>query len=192
MMHQRFQFSSSSLLAVMLSMAFVLAAYERGEHLLGRGIGLMYALVAVLISVLFARLLPRHPRPKKQFMLLVLFTILVSSALAYPTSVNPNIQHFVNRETAIRNAREELDRLFTEEVAYRELGYSIPHRKMMNIQIYGSVPCESDLVRLRSTLLNQGRFVDQGAVHCHWRIHVLETSLTYIGSDDNELFAIKE
>jgi hypothetical protein len=178
-----FQFTTASMLLAISFIAFILAAYCRGAYLLGQGAGLTYAVVASLITVLFCRTLYRSPLPKLRLVVLVLFTIPVSLAFAFPTYVNPDVQHFVNKETTDRNARRELATLFASDSAFRELGVSTTHLKVVNVEIYGAVPTKSDLERLRSTVLGQCKFVD----HCfvHWRVHVRENSTTYTALGDD-------
>jgi hypothetical protein len=183
----RFQFTSASMLVAIFFIAFILAAYGRGAYLLGQGVGFTYAVVASLISVLFFRALSQSPLPKLRLVMLLLLTTSVSLAFAFPTYVNPDVQHFVDKEATDRNARRELATLFSNDSAFRELGVSTTHLKVVNVEIHGTVPSRSDLERLRSKVLGQCQFVDRGFVH--WRVHVREDSTTYTGLDDEEFDA---
>lgn len=170
MSYPRFQFTTASLVLAIFFISFILAAYCRGDHLLGQSAGVTYAIVASLITMLFFRELSQSPLPKIRLLVLVLFTIPVSLAFAFPTYVNPDVQHFVNKETVDRRARRQLAMLFENDTAFRELGVSTTHLKVVCVEIHGTIPTESDLDRLRSQVLNHCQFVD----HCfvHWRIHV--------------------
>ena len=162
--------------------AYILAAYCRGNHLLGSEVGISYAVVATLITILILRALSQSPLPTFRLVFLALFAIPVSLAFAFPTYLNSDVQHFVNKQTTDRNARGELATLFASDSAFRNLGVSTTHLKVVNVEIHGTVPTKPDLDRLRSQVLDQCQFVD----HCfvHWRIHVRDESKTYTGLDD--------
>ena len=175
------------MLIAVFFVAFILAAYCRGNYLLGQGVGITYSIVATMISILLFRTIFQSPLPRIRLIALVLFTIPVSLAFAFPAFVNPNVQHFVNKEALDRNARSELATLFDANPAFRDLGVTTTHLKVVNIEIHGAVSTKSELDQLRSQVLNQCQF----AGHCfvHYRIHVRENSTTYTALGDGDFEA---
>ena len=175
------------MLLAIFFIALILAAYGRGDYLLGRGAGIAYAFVALLITMLFYSTLSQSPLPKVRLVVLVLFAVPVALAFAFPTYVNPDVQYSVDKEATDRNARNELATLFAKDTAFRELGVSTIQLKVVNVEIHGVVPTRSDLDRLRSQVLSQCDFVE----HCfvHWRIHVRENATTYTGFDKDAFVA---
>lgn len=165
--------------------SFVLAAYSRGNFLLGRGTGIVYAFVATLIVVLFIRALAQSPVSKLRLVCLILFALVVSIAFAFPALLNSDIQHFINKQTADRTARAELSRVFGADAAFRDLSVSTIHLKAVNVTIHGEVPMKTDLDRLRSQVLDHCSFVDKCGLN--WRIRVRDESQTYTGQDREPL-----
>ncbi|MBM4077864.1 MAG: hypothetical protein FJ267_19720, partial [Planctomycetes bacterium] len=149
MNNRRFQFTTASMLLAIFFIAFIIAAYCRGDYLLGQRAGFTYAVVASLITFLFYSALSQSPLPKSRLVVLVLFTVPVSLVFAFPTYIKPDLQYSVNKEARARNARRELASVFANDSAFRELGVSITHLKVVNVEIHGTVPTKSDLERLR-------------------------------------------
>lgn len=178
----RLKFTIRSLLLAVFFLAYILAGYCRGNDLLGRGFGFKYAIVASLLTVLILRALSQTPLPKLRLVLLLLFSIPVSLAFAFPTYVNPDFQHFVSKARIDRDARRELATLFASDPAYLDLGVSTTHSKIVSVEIYGSVQTKSDLDRLRSQVLSDCQFVESCSFH--WRVHVRKKSRTYVGLKD--------
>lgn len=172
MMFKHFQFSTKSLLVGVFFVAYILAAYGRGNYLLGAGI--MYAIIAALIALLFLRTLLQSPLPKFRFAFLVLFATLVSLAFAFPMYLNPDVQYFVNDRATERNARNELAMVFAGDAAFRDLAVSTTRRKIVNVEIRGTVPTTSALNRLQSHLNERCQFMDDCLVH--WEVEVRDKS----------------
>ena len=62
MKDMQLRFTTRTMLAAVFFICYILAAFVRGSHLLGAGAGLMYAFVAILVSILFIRCVLRNRR----------------------------------------------------------------------------------------------------------------------------------
>lgn len=179
----RLRFSLSSLLIGMAFIAFVLAAFLRGNYLLGTGAAITYALVALMLIALFARAIRETPVPKIRLVFLILFSIPVCVAFAFPTYFNSNVQVFVDEQTEDRVARNELHAVFAEDPAFSDLSISTTHLKIVNVEISGTVRNKTDLDRLQQIVFERCRFIE----HCfvHWRIRVRQDSKMYVARNDD-------
>ena len=179
----RLRFSLLSLLIGMAFVALVLAAYSRGIYLLGTNAGIAYAAVALMIFGLFASAIKETPVPKYRLLLLTLFSIPVCFAFAFPTYINSDVQIFVDKQTEDRVARKELQVVFAEDPAFSDLSISTTHLKIVNVEIYGTVPNKTDLDRVQRRVFERCGFVE----HCfvHWRIRVRNDSTVYVARNDD-------
>jgi hypothetical protein len=144
------RFSLSSVLLGIAFIAVILAAYCRGNYLLGMGVGITYAIVASLIVLLAVRALRQTPVPKMRIALLVLFAVPVGFALAFPAHINPDVQVFINKQTVDRNARSELTAIFATDPAFSDFGISTTHLKCINVEVHGSVPTKEGANSVRN------------------------------------------
>jgi hypothetical protein len=139
--------------------------------------GIMYAVIATSIALLFVRRLSQTPLRRLHVCLLSAFAIPVSLALAFPVSLNSDNQYFVNKQTEDRNARRELTKLFATDPAFRDIRVTTSYLKLLDVGIHSSVPTKPDLERLRTRLAAECDFVQACYVHLH--IYVLDESRTY-------------
>lgn len=175
-----FRFSIRTMLLALFFLSYVLAAYTRGDYLLGRGAGVMYAVVASVLAVLFYRALSDNRTSKLTFGVLIVVTVLASAAFAFPSYLNPDMQHFVNAQAEERNARQELAELLASDPAFSDLGVTMTQLKILNVEIQGSVPTDSDLERLRSGVLDKCDFVRYSYIH--WKVEVRDSGKVFSGS----------
>src|SRR5437764_2100047 len=124
-----------------LGAAVVVAAYLRGDYLLGWDCGLVYAGIAAGLLSLLARslVLTERPSPLRAAAIAAL-SLPLPYALAYPASINPGVQHFIDKQATDRAARAELAAVFASDPAYRDLSVSTVHVKVVNVTIRGSLP----------------------------------------------------
>ena len=165
------------MLTTVFFIAIMLAAYSRGNYLLGVIHGLVYAMVAACAAAILWGMISQSPVPKLRLSLLILIVIPIALIFAFPTYFNPQLQHFVDKQATARNARAELNKLFGSDPAFSDLGVLTIKLKAVGIEIYGSVPIKSDLDRLRMQILDQCQCVDDCIVHLS--IHVCDESQTY-------------
>lgn len=167
----------------MAFIALVLAAFSRGNYLLGTGVGITYAVVALMIILLITRAIRETPVPKLRLAFLVLFSIPVCLAFAFPTYINSDVQIFVDKQTDDRDARNELNAIFAEDPAFSNLSISTTHLKIVNVEIYGTVSNNTDLDRIQQLVYERCGFVE----HCfiHWRIRVRSDSTMYVARNDD-------
>ena len=179
----RLRFSLLSVLLGMAFIAFVLAAFSRGNYLLGTSAGITYAVVALMIIAMFARAIRETPVRKLRLAFLILFSIPVCLAFAFPAYINSDVQIFVDKQTEGRVARNELHAVFAEDPAFSDLSISTAHLKIVNVEIFGTVPNRMDRDRLQQLVFDRCGFVE----HCfvHWRIRVRNDSTMYIAMNDD-------
>lgn len=176
----------AQLLVAAAGIALVAIAFLRGNYLLGLDCGVAYAAVTFGLLWLFAGPFYLTGRPSPARMLSVaIVSLALAFVMAYPASVNPDLQHFIDKRTTDRAARKELAAVFASDPAYGNLSVSTVHFKDVNVTIQGSLPDQSTLDRLRSRIAEECSFVN----HCtlHWDVTFRDTAKRIEGLD-NELF----
>lgn len=144
--------------AVLLTFAAVLTtvAFLRGHYLLGVAGGLSYAVITACILWLFARYLTQARRPSPlQVVALFALSLPIGFVLACPTSVSPDLQHFIDKQATDRAARRELAVVFASDPSYGDLSVSTTHLKVVNVTIRGSLSTRTDLDRLRGRIITE-------------------------------------
>jgi hypothetical protein len=105
--------------------------------------------------------------------------------MAYPTSISPAVQHYIDNVAIDRSARTELAALFASDDTFDDLSVWTRQLKVLNVTIHGSLNNRSDLDRLRERIGSECNVVR----HCpvHWKVR-LRTSAERIEGLDSELF----
>ncbi len=180
---QRLRFSLLSQLLGLASIAFVISAFSRGNYLINTGVGTTYAVVALLIVVLIASAIRETPFPKLRLTFFVLFSILVCLAFAFPMYISFDLRSLVETKSKARDARNQLHAVFSEDSAFANLSFSTTHRKIVYVEISGTVPNRADLDRVKQTVYERCDFVE----HCFvkWRIRVRSDLRMYIAKNDD-------
>lgn len=166
----KMRFSLSTLLISFAFISAILGAYFRGNYLMGTGAGFIYSFVAFLIVLLAISSLNKTPLPRFRIAFLVLFALLVGFALSFPTYFNSDLQIQINRQHEERSAREELNSILSDDLAFSDLETTTYSRKMLCVEIHGTVPTKNDLERLKNTVTSQCDFVEHSYVD--WRVNV--------------------
>ena len=177
------RFSLSSLLIAMTFIAVVIAAFSRGNYLLGTGVGIIYAVVATMVLMMIAREFRETPLPKLRLVFLVLIAIPVCLAFAFPAYINSDIQIFVDKQADDRDARNELHAIFATDPGFSDLSISTTHLKIVNVEIYGTVPSKNDLDRIKKLVFERCTFTER--CFLHWRLRVQNDSTTYVAQNDD-------
>lgn len=160
------------LLALGFGAVFVMGAYLRGEFLLGRRAGVVYALVAILATGLILRAAVARPLQAQQLMSRCVFTFLVSLAFAFPTVLNRDLQHFVDLQATNRAIRSELKSVFAADKAFGNLAIETTQRKCVCVTVSGSVASAADFDRLRTCVSSECPSVEK--VLIHWEVSIGE------------------
>lgn len=181
-MRPHLRFTMGSLLFVIFQIAFVCAAYTRGNFLFGARAGVGYAFVAILIDALVYIILFRSQISKIKLAILLLFVLPVTVHFAFPTLLDPDAKYFIADQAMDRNAQSELKKLFASDPAFAELAVSTTHRKVVWFDIHGSIQSQADLDRLRTRVLGVLPSVDPHFIH--FEVHVREDSRTFAGSGE--------
>lgn len=160
------------LLALGGAAVFVTGAYVRGEFLLGRRAGIVYALVAILATGMILRSAVARPFQAQRLMSRCVFTFLVSLAFAFPTVLNRDLQHFVDLQATNRAIRSELKSVFAADKAFGDLAIETTQRKCVCVTVSGSVASAADFDRLRTRVSSECPSIDK--VLIHWEVSIGE------------------
>jgi hypothetical protein len=182
---QSIRFSLTAMLLAVALLAVIIAAFVRGNQLLGVGVGVIYAIVALMMALITIRALLQRPLPKIRIAVHALFAIPVAFAFAFPASINPDVQIFVDKLALERTARSELAVVFNSDSAFASVYVSVVQFKCVNVNISGSVQTKRDLLRLQSRILENCQSIDRCCVN--WRIYVADDSIFYAARDDETL-----
>ena len=157
--------------AGMVGAVVAISAYLRGEYLLGSGYGLTCALASVGLLWLVVRSFPVAGRPSRIRVLAVgILSLVIGYALAYPASVNPDMQHFIDMQAIERAARAELTAVFTADPAFGNLIISTGHRKVVGVEVSGSLAYRVDFDRLRRRIAAECPTLSRCVLH--WKIQL--------------------
>jgi hypothetical protein len=167
---QKLRFSLSTMLISIAFVSAILGAFCRGNYLMGPGAGFIYAFVAFLIVLLTISSLNTKPLPRFRIASLLVFAVFVGFAFSFPTYFNSDFQYQINRQHEERSAREELNSILSDDPAFSELDVATYHRKILCVEIHGTVPTKEDLDRLMKTVTNQCDFIEHSYVD--WRVSV--------------------
>jgi hypothetical protein len=160
----------------------VVAAFLRGNYLLGVGCGVVYAAIAIALVWLLARSRTTAGRVSvPRATLVALFALPVGYAMAFPASINPDVQVFIDKQATDRRARAELAIVFASDPAYSGLSVSSVHLKVVNLTIQGSLSTRADLDRLRSRI--GGECPALGECFLHWDVTLRDTGRRVDGLD---------
>ena len=147
---------SASALYVAAGASAVVAVFLRGNYLLGFGCGAVYVVIALAILWLLAR--SRTPTGGVSVMragFVVAFALPVGYAMAFPASINPDVQLFIDDQATDRRVRAQLAAVFASDPVYHDLSVSSVHRKGIIITVRGSLRTRTDLEQLRSRLAEE-------------------------------------
>jgi hypothetical protein len=130
--------------------ALCVAVFFRGSYLLGTDCGVMYAAITLGIMLLLAR-----SRTPVRAAVVAALSLPAGFAMAWPASINRDVQHFINLHAIDRAARTELAVVFASDPAYQHLSTSSVRLKVINVTIQGSLGTHSDLDQLRSRIVRE-------------------------------------
>lgn len=167
-----------SFLAKVASVALCVAAFLRGNYLLGPSCGVTYA--AISVGLLW--LLVGSRTPVRGAAVAVL-SLAAGGMMAFPASINPSMQYFIDKQAADRVARTELAAVFGSDPAFRELSTSSVQLKVVNVTIRGSLDTRSDLNRLRSRIAAECPTL--GGCFLHWDLIFRDSGQRLSGLDRN-------
>lgn len=169
-----------------LTIAAVVVAFLRGNHLFGVTVGVVYASGAAGLVWLLARTLTSTDRVSVlRVVLWTLFALPVALAMAFPAFFNEDVQGGIDQQATDRLVRAELAAMFASDPAYADLSVSSVHRKVVCITVRGSVNTRADVERLRSRITKASQAIDRCVLR--WDVTLRDTGKRVDGSDQ-ELF----
>jgi hypothetical protein len=136
--------TSRAVVWVPLAAGLGVAACLRGGQMFGPLTGVVYGAAALL----FVRLLARC-RPPVRAALLSVAALPVGYVLAFPTTVNPDVQVAIDKQAADRAAHRELGAVFVSDPAFRRLSVRTEHLIVDNVLFRGRLPSRAEFRRLR-------------------------------------------
>jgi hypothetical protein len=176
-----------------VGIALSAVAFLRGNYLLGTAWGVLYAATTLGLLWLLARSLASgRSLLLVRVALATALSLAVGFMMAWPASVNPDVQHFIDKQAVDRAARADLATVFASDPAYRGLSVSTFHLKPVNVTVRGTLGTRSDLDRLRARIVAECPALTRGGCVLHWdvtvrdpaqRIHGLDSELFGAGGD---------
>lgn len=118
---------------------FTIAAFTRGNYLLGQVAGIAYALVAFGISIFVTSELSQRSAATGHRTLCIAATVLVSLALSFPAFISSDIQISLEKQAIDRATRADLNSLFASDPRYSDLSLKTRHLKLVVVTVSGVV-----------------------------------------------------
>ena len=142
-MHRNTMQSTSKLTVATVGIALTIA-FLRGSFLLDFACGVGYCLITIGLFLLFVRSLTfEKKRSPMRALAVVILSVPIVYIMAFPGWINPEVQIFIDDQLTDRNARAELNSVFTTDPAFDELSFSIKHFKVVHVTISGSLPIDA-------------------------------------------------
>lgn len=155
---------------------FTIAAFARGNYLLGQVAGISYTLVAFAIAIFVASELSRTAEPKGHRTLCIAAAVLVSLALSFPAFISSDIQISLEKQAIDRAVRADLNSLFASDPQYSDLSLKTRHLKLVVVTVSGVV----ENTNIIETLANRLKVVSvqHPMVIVEWELTCRDTSIT--------------
>jgi hypothetical protein len=170
--------------------ALTVCAFLCGSYLLGSMGGITYTLVVGGLAFLFARSSRRSGKLARiQMVAVALLAAPIGYVLAFPASLNPDLQHFIDKQATDRSVRAELKSVLKSDPAFCELSISTAHAKIVNVTIHGALPTREDMQRLRKRIANECPTLKLCALH--WNVRQRGTN-EHIHGLDRDLFPLSD
>ncbi len=141
-------------LHVVVGLLLAIAAYCRGQYLLGFPAGILYGIVVFGVVWLLARSVHRKPLSVQAVVFALILTPIVS-ILAFPATINPDVRHFIRKQETDRTLRAEIDRVIHSHPDFGELSVKTTHLKVVNITIKGTFRDHNALRQFRHRILSE-------------------------------------
>lgn len=167
---------------VAVGLVLISAAFLRGSFLLGVEYGIICVLITIGLLWLFLRTFKRGEKASLvRVVAIVIFSVPIGFAMAFPASIDSDVQFSIDQQTTDRAARAELTRVFSNDPAFAGLSISIEHLKVVNVTISGELPRHADLERLRGRIANECPTL----LHCtlQWSVTLHDTQQKFDGLD---------
>ncbi len=164
--------------------ALVVLAFLRGNYLLGLRYGVACAAIVVAILWLLAR--SRTARGSVAFVragFVLACAVPLGYAIAFPASLNSDVQVFIDDQATNRMVRHELAAVFACDPAYRELSVSSVRLKSVIFTVHGSLGTRADLERLRHRIAQECQTVRLGFLR--WDVYLRDTREKVSGLDED-------
>lgn len=153
---KRSVFRTNALLFLGTASVLCIAAFLRGNYLLGPWYASLYVVVTLGLLWLLFRSFTHTSRPSLARLSLVLVSCLLAGfAMAFPAAINPDMQVFIDHEASARTARAELAKVFAADLAFGDLSANSVVLRAVTITVQGSLAKRADFDRLRSRVVEE-------------------------------------
>lgn len=151
------RFTLTTLLTIVFLICFVFAAFDRGDYLFGRGVGVLYTIFAFVISWLVLHSMLSQPFSRSNLTMVVFVSSVFSLACAFPTVWAPNSKYFIDKQHYLRSGRVQIEKILAEDPIYENLDISV-YKKHNRISVEGTVDKLSVVNDLKSQIRKQCEF----------------------------------
>ena len=165
-------------------------AVLRGNYLFGLAGAITYSLLLAGLIWLFAQSFNRKGKAARiQTIAVTILAVAIGYALAVPATVNPDVQHFINKQATDRSVRGELKRVFESDPEFSDLSISTTHLKVVNVTIHGTLPTLDDVQRLRKRITNECPTLELCPLHWNIRLRAMNE---HVDGLDRDLFPLAD
>ena len=148
--------TSHRMIFTAVAAVIAMAAFWRGNQLLGVTCGVSYVLMTIALIWLLARSLSfREGGSVFRVAVALLLATSVGFCMTFPSSVNWRVQYAIEQHAIDRNAKRELATLFGTDHAFQGLSVSSVQLKLVNLSVHGSLATRADFDRLRSRISDE-------------------------------------
>lgn len=175
---------------VLAGVALMIVAFLRGNYLLGFEIGIIYlCTVAALVWLIVNSFSLKRKVSLLRKICVSGFAVSVGLALAFPGVINTDVQHMVDDQATMRNARFELDRVYKSDPAFADLTISTTRGKIAFVNITGGLANWDDFHQLKKRITHECPAVEHCALG--WKVRIRDTN-DVIDGYDHSLFPPSE
>ena len=169
----------------LVGVALSAAAFFRGHFLLGFVVGVIYLVIGLLMTGLFVRTLTTVGYARYlRLVVVATLSLALGFAMAFPATINPDMQYFINDHATDRAARTELALVFASDPSFRDLSVSTTRLKSVNIELRGSLGSRPALDLLQARIREECPTVAMCVLH--WNV-TLRDSDARITRPESEL-----
>lgn len=159
-----------------LAGGFSIAAFARGNYLLGQVAGIAYALVAFAIAIFVTSELSQRAEAKRHRTFCIAAMVLVSLALSFPAFISSDIQLSLEKQAIDRATRADLKSLFASDPEYSDLSLKTRHLKLVVVTVSGVVENSNIIEPLANRL--KAVSVQHPMVMIEWELTCRDTGST--------------
>ena len=176
------QFSTQQFLIAIAFICVVIGAFARGNHLLGTGAGITFAILAMgSLFVVWRVFASRRRLQIVRQIAAVLFAVTVLTILTIPDRFSPDLAYFIDGHNIERVTRSQLHDVLAGDPRFSNLDFRCNYTKCIVVSVNGNIKTESDLLELRQRIFDNCPHVSSRWLY--WELNVDESSVTHDDCD---------